>query len=379
MAVKDIVFRPVFRAAGAEIVDIETDGKYAGTMTLAYREGERLAGAIQLDRAGLPPRDKKDVSDRADEYVHALADALRVEECEVLVTYGTFDHIVTAYDVEHEQWKDMRGSRGSEDEDGLRHRYARAQPETDRTVGRRTHGGKADGSLSGDRRARAGTGKGGKEDAGARFRPLRLELVIVGERGNRIEYHLYDGDKNWLAEAFCTVDGGKVRGEVNWMRDPDDEEMEAAADLVASDFDERGIEEFRIDMKREGELLETFELTHADPYPESDEAGRERGRGGESEFTAVLVRDDDGTLTYDIYDQTQGGLPVAQAAVDISGRRVTGVVDIRDPASPTDRENMAMAVLRELDKERDCDSLNLTMMHRDRRIENILFENEQIH
>lgn len=350
------MMRPGFRTAGAEVSDIEVDGKYAGTLTLAYRDGDRLVGAVQLDPAGVPDREKKAVSDWADEYVHSLAEALRVSECEVLVTYGPFDHIVTAYE------------------------QADAADEIDAfdiQNGRGRGRDKRRGKDRGDRHAAPGrAGKGG--EAKARSRLLRLELVIVGERGNRIEYHIYDGDKTWLAEAFLTIEGPDVHGEVNWMRDPDDEELAAAADLIVSDFDEREIDSFYIEMKYDGEVVETFALTHKDLLAEDGERKEAFGEDGEP-YTVVLVRDDADTLTYDIYDQIQGGLPAGRATVDISGRRMTGMVEFHKPVGSEKREQMATAVLRELDKEKDYDSVNLTMMHRNNRIEDIYFENEEVH
>src|SRR5690554_6051211 len=93
-----IILRPEFRTSGGEVSDLELDGKYAGTVTLIYRESDRLIGSIQLDKAMLSQHEKKQVVEWSDDYVHSLADALNVEECEVLVTYAKFDHIVTSFD-----------------------------------------------------------------------------------------------------------------------------------------------------------------------------------------------------------------------------------------------------------------------------------------
>lgn len=354
------MLRPGFRAAGAEVNDIELDGKYAGTMTLAYREGDRLVGAIQLDQAGLSSREKENVSRWIGEYVHSLADALRVDECEVLVTFGPFDHIITAYPQTANEVLDEQGESplsSAEYDPGRRGRSVR--PEESRRTEARTE------------RASAESGGTDKND----LRPLRLELVIVGERGNRVEYHIYGDRKEWKAEAFFTIEENDVYGEVNWMYRPDEAEMEAAADLIVSDFDEDEIDTFRIEMKHEGSVLETFELAHEDLLPEEEW----ESSGNEKQYTVVLVRDDADTLTYDIYEQTQGGLPIGRATVDISSRRMTGMIDFRDPIGSEEREKMATALLRELDKEKDYDSLNLTMIHRNNRIENIYFENEHVH
>jgi hypothetical protein len=342
-----IALRPEFRAAGAEVNDIEIDGKYAGTMTLTYREGDRLIGAIQLDKTTLSGREKEKVSDWTDEYVHSLADALRVTECEVLVTFGKFDHIVTAY--EDELYEEAFDDQRLDDIDpGGQDEYIMLD----------------------------------EEDDEADIIPVHMELVIVGEQDNKVEYHIYGENKQWKAEAFFTIEDTDVHGEVNWMINPSEDEIEAAADLIISDFDEEEIDSFSIEMKHKGELIETYELTHEDLMDEDEielQSLLKRNHKNSKQYTVVLVRDDADTLTYDIYEQTQGGLPVGRATIDISQRQLAGLIDFRQPTASVDRELMAAALLRELDKEKDYDSVNITMMHQNSRIEDIYFESEHVH
>jgi hypothetical protein len=359
MTVAQIVIRPEFRTAGGEVNDLEINGKYAGTLTLTYREKDRLIGSIQLDKTTLSHLEKEEVSQWADDYVHSLADALRVEECEVLVTFAKFDHIITGYDIElddvldhdviDEELDDAIDDPSLEDiiDPNERDEYTMNEKHRKETV------------------------------------PIRLELVIVGESDNRIEYHIYGKRKAWLAEAFFTIEETEVMGEVNWMVKPNDDEIEAAADLIVSDFDEKAIDTFLIEMKYQDVTLESIELTHEDMLDFKDQweksGGNKKKKQKNRQFTAVLVRDDADTLTYDIYEQTQGGLPVGRATVDISQRRLTGFIDFREPTRSGDREIVATTLLRELDKEKDYDSLNLTMIHQNKRIEDIYFENDQLH
>lgn len=332
-----VTIRPEFRTAGGEVSDLEIDGKYAGTLTLTYREYDRMMGAIQLDQAALSDEEKQVVSVWADEYVHDLAGALRVEQCEVLVTYSAFDHIVTAYEEEAAEG-------GSLDD---------IDPDDHNEI------------LMDE-------GLAEEEAAEAQTIPVRLELVIVGESGNRVEYHIYGPNKEWLAEAFFNLHEDDAVGEVKWMMRPTEEELDAAADLLVSDFEEEDIDAIVMHMIFEDELLETYELAHQSFLDPS--SGRQ-----EKDFTVHLIRDDGDALTYDIYDQTRGGLPIGRATVDISQRKLTGMIDFRQPISSEEREWLASALLRELDKERDYESLSITMMHQNRRIEHILFENEPIH
>ncbi len=356
-----IVLRPEFRTAGGEVNDLELNGKYAGTITLTYRERDRLIGSIQLDKAILSHKQKEEVLKWADDYVHSLADALRVEECEVLVTYAKFDHIITGFDV------DLEDALDSElDDDQYEHMLDDSKLE--------------DIIDPSDRDELM-------MDEYEEVKPIRFELVIVGEADNRIEYHIYGKKKAWLAEAMFVIEETEVFGEVNWMVKPSEDEIEAAADLIVSDFDDDAIDSFQIEMKYQGVTLESIDLTHEDMLAfegqwENDEETQEpisRSWGGDRQFSAVLIRDDADALTYDIFERTQEGPAVGRATVDISHRRLTGFIEFREPTRSVDRETIATTLLRELDKEKNYESLNLTMLHENKRIEDILFENDTIH
>lgn len=356
-----IVLRPEFRTAGGEVNDLELNGKYAGTVTLTYRERDRLIGSIQLDKALLSKQEKEKVVKWADDYVHSLADALRVEECEVLVTYAKFDHIITGFDVDLEEFMDDE----IDDEQYV--------------------------SVLDDSNLEDIIDPGDRDEITmseySEVKPIRFELVIVGEDENRIEYHIYGKKKAWLAEAMFVIEETEVFGEVNWMIKPSDDEIEAAADLIVSDFDDDAIDSFQIEMKYQGVTLESIELTHEDmlafenqwEHNEDSQDLVSRSWGGDREFSAVLIRDDADALTYDIFEQTQEGPPVGRATVDISHRRLTGFIEFSEPTRSVDRETIATTLLRELDKEKKYDSLNLTMLHQNKRIEDILFENDTIH
>lgn len=359
MAMAQINLRPEFRTAGGEVNDLEMDGKYVGTVTLTYRERDRLIGSIQLDKAILSHQNKEEVAKWADDYVHSLADALRVEECEVLVTYAKFDHIVTGFDVDLEEAFENE----SDDEQfDIMLDDSRLEDIIDPTD--------RDEYTMGDY---------------GEVKPIRFELVIVGEDDNRIEYHIYGKKKAWLAEAMFVIEETEVFGEVNWMVKPSEDEIEAAADLIVSDFDEEEIDSFQIEMKYQGVTLESIELTHEDmlafedQWEHSEESTNRVSDGNSRQFSAILIRDDADALTYDIYEQTQDGLPVGRATVDISHRRLTGFIEFREPTRSIDREIVATTLLRELDKEKDYVSLNLTMLHQNKRIEDIFFENDTLH
>lgn len=385
----NIMLRPDLKTTGGEVNDIVIDGKYCGNLVLAYREGHRLSGSAQLDRSHLSKGGKKQVVAYLRSYVQQLIDALRIRECDVIVTYSDYEEIIaTEADVgvirgfADEAWTaqagdfeepDILGDDYTEDP-----RFDEYEPDPDTYEMRQTDEGR------GRRGASAGKSRrepeivyagGGKDDT------LYYELVIVGESRGRVEYHVYDKDKNWIAEAFCKLSGPDVSGEIHWTDEPSEEEIDAVADLVVSDFDSEQIDTIELDMLYEGEVIETIELTHRDLLEEHESAHTLGGlvREASDEYTIVLARDDGDMLTYEIYQQSAGGLPIGTATVDISRRQLSGFIDFRDTESAEDRELIATLLMQELDKEKEYETLNLTMLHQNQPIDEILFETEQVH
>jgi hypothetical protein len=324
----DIRIRPDLKTAGGEVNDILYRGRYAGMMTLVYREGDRICGAVQLEKDALTAKEKKRVFDFVHFYIRSLSGALNIAAGEVLVTYSKYDHILTA-----EQNIGGIGEFADTKRDRVRQASLRQQNQAKKS-----------------------------ED---------YELVIVGEHGNQVEYHIYDSRREWIAEALMSIYGTDVVGEVNWNADPDEEQIGLIADLLVSDFDEAQIDSFVIDMKFAGEIVETVELTHKDLLAPAADAA-------DGCFSAVLVRDDEDSLTYEIY-RSGGTRPFGTATVDISRRTVTGFVDLYHFAGSDDRESIAVALLGQVEKEIDCESFNVTFLHNNQPLDEVLFENEPAH
>ena len=325
----DVRIRPDLKTAGGEVNDILYRGRYAGMMTLVYREGDRISGAVQLEKESLTAKEKKRVFDYVHFYIQSLIDALNIADSEVLVTYSKYDHILAAERNigRIEEFLDTK-------QDRVRQANIRKPKQPQRSE--------------------------------------VYELVIVGEHGNQVEYHIYDSRKEWIAEALMSIYGSDVVGEVNWNVEPEEEQIGHIADLIVSDFDEEQIDSFVIDMKYAGEIMETVELTHEDLLSPAAEAA-------DGSFSAVLVRDDEDSLTYEIYRNGGGTRPFGTATVDISQRNVTGFVDLYHFAGSDDRDSIAAELLRQVDKEIDCESFNVTFLHNNQTLDEVLFENEPAH
>ncbi|GAA3400788.1 hypothetical protein ACFFNY_15620 [Paenibacillus hodogayensis] len=355
-----LTVRPDLKTAGGEVTELLFDGRFVGVMTLVYREGGRLSGSIQLESKSLEARSKNEVVRAARAYVEHLTDALGADDCEVIVTCSSYERILAAgYHrgdtdsfADETELYDLQAD-GDGDDDG---HLEDIDPEQSDTIEMY-----ADPDEEPD-----------------------IDLVVVGESRNRIEYHLYDGEQNWLGEAYVRISGASVYAEIDWRYEPDEEESEYAAELLVADFDPDEVDLFRIEMKLDGELLETIQLAHEDLLDEdedeeADEADVVPLFSRERDYSVVLVRNDGDTLTYDLYEQSHGGLPIAQATVVVSQRELTGFIDFRDPESSADREYIGSLLMRELDKDEDCESLNLTMLVNNELIDEIWYETEYFH
>lgn len=343
--------RPDLRTAGGEVNDILYNNRFVGTLTLVYRDSDRMAGSLQLEQETLSEREKEDVSEQVHEYVQALVDAMNISECEVMVTFSSFDHVLASESETEEDWD------FSEEED------------QDTEV------------IWVDDNTRFGDEGAGEQDE---YTMQDYELVIVGESRNAVEYHVYGADEEWVAEAFMSIVGREVNGTVKWMVMPEEDDLDIVADLIVHDFDEKEIDSFVIEMRHADELIETIELAHEELLEDEEDllqAGDDADSLGRepSPYSVVLVRDDGDVLHYEIYEQSRGRLPIGTATIDISQKQLTGFVDFRDPGTEEGREQIAALLMQELDKEKDYETFNVSMMHNNRLIEELLFETEQVH
>ncbi|EXX88476.1 hypothetical protein BG53_00285 [Paenibacillus darwinianus] len=325
---RNIELRPDLRTSGGEVSDIMVGGQVCGTLTLVYREGDRVAGAVQIKEESLKQGDKARVVSFLQNHIQSLVHAVRAETCDVIMTYSTYDQIVTT-DSEMEMQADKEHARTKQ----------------------------------------AGT------DAEA-WGSAEYELVTVNETGDRIDYHIYDDEGRWLAEASLDTASPDVEGIVRWVYEPSDEEIEMITELLVSDFDDTAVDSLFIDHRYEDEVLETVELTHEDLLDTPLELISDQS---EDDYDVILARDDNDVLTYEIFKQSAGGLPVGTATVDIESTRLTGFIEFSDRHNMEDAEAITSLLLRELDKEKDYDGLHLSLMYKNERVDEIVVDYEQVH
>lgn len=380
----EITLRPDLKTSGGEVTELVLDGRFVGAMTLVYREGGRISGSVQLELDSLPGSRKAEAAAAAGHYIEHLMEALAAKECEVIVTCSSYDHIITA---EHqlgviESFSDAPYDDEPDDD----------EPDDEEADNEETDD---DEPASGDEEQTRlddidPDGLETMEMDGLADSPI--EMVIVGESRNRIEYQFYDWDRVWLCEAVARLRGADVVAAVEWKVEPTEEELEQVAELIVSDFDPDEVDTFWIEMNVGGETVEAIELTHEnllepddENYGENDDDGFDGFDGLEASddevwnYSVILVRDDGDTLTYDLYERSQGGLPIGQATVDVSSRELTGFIDFRETVSPIDSEFIGALLMRELDKEKEYETLNLTMLVNNEPIDEIWLESDMVH
>lgn len=365
-----VVLRPDLRTAGGETSDILYKGRYVGTLVLVYREQDRICGSVQLEKESLSSRDKEAIDRFVEDYIQGLIHALRAKHCDVLVTHSVYDHVIAT----DSEWE-------AEDADQLYEDEPEVIWVTDdddlgdwdvqeREIFRMDEAeGRYDDDLS---------------ETDNDFRnPVYYELALTKETANQVEYHVYDKDQEWVAEIILRIAGNDVVGDVHWMFNPLDEEIEVVTNLVVTDFDDDTVDTFMIDHCFEDEVIETVELTHKDLLDGEDGEDVRQAWGTSDDledFTVVLARDDQDTLTYEIYNQSEGGLPIGTATVDISRKQLSGFIDFRKAVTrPGTREKIASLVMQELDKEKDYSTISFTMLQMNKPIDEIIFENEPVH
>ncbi|KRE44862.1 hypothetical protein [Paenibacillus sp. Soil522] len=340
---RNIEIRPNLKTAGGEFSDIMVGGRFAGTLALVYREGDRITGSVQLEKDSLKPTDKHRVESYLKDYIQSFIHAVRAETCDVVMTFSRYDHIVTMDQEDYEAETEEYDPRDQSD-------YSERQPAF----------------ISEE-----------DEDSPEDWESAEYELVMVNKKRNRIEYHIYDNKGKWIAEAILRTDHADISGDVRWVFEPDDNEVQNITELLVTDFDEETIDTFMINHKFDGELLETVELTHEDlldtPIEEIGDIPKKK------DYSVILARDDGDVLTYEIYQQSAGKLPIGTATVNIEHRRLTGFIDFRHRSNVNNAEVISSLLMQELDKEKDYSGLNLSLMFKNELVDELIFDNEPVH
>ena len=90
-----ITLRPELVTSSGEACGIMLDHQYVGSLTLLYREEDRIWGSVQLDEEVLDADEKEQVDLFIHQYIENMIDAVGAPEMLCILTYSYYDHIIS--------------------------------------------------------------------------------------------------------------------------------------------------------------------------------------------------------------------------------------------------------------------------------------------
>ncbi|WP_145146845.1 hypothetical protein [Paenibacillus xylanexedens] len=329
------------RTSGGEVQDVMVNAQYAGSLFLVYREGDRLSGSLQIEQESLPDDTEQRIVEKVHAYVRSLADALEAAYYEVLVSCGSLHSVL------HKPESETAWS--SEDMVHDEERY----DEIDSSDVKVIPGSQAESFTYEDR-----------------DHVLEMEMVSAGRSIST--YIFNDADGQELAEASLKQYGADAQGEIHWYDEPEENQLEAAAELLVRELDEDIIDTITIRMWHQGNELEALEWIHRDfseEFEDTNESDLDELEAAEEASYVMLKRKDREFRVYELFLQERGGLPVGTATIDTSQSDLTGYIDYEVPGTSIQRKSLVEVLMQELDKEMEFDTLHLTMLYRNQIID----------
>lgn len=102
--------------------------------------------------------------------------------------------------------------------------------------------------------------------------------------------------------------------------------------------------------------------------------GEDMTEGADDRIHVILARDDGSALLYDIYRDQNGSLPVGEATISTDGPEMSGYIDFRVPGTGADRACIGQELACQLAKDKQVQSLHLTMMFHNEMIDELLVD-----
>ncbi|GAC43926.1 hypothetical protein [Paenibacillus popilliae] len=105
--------------------------------------------------------------------------------------------------------------------------------------------------------------------------------------------------------------------------------------------------------------------------------GEDGTEGEDDRIHVILARDDGSALLYDIYRDQNGSLPVGEATISTEGLEMSGYIDFRVPGTGADRACIGQELACQLAKDKQVQSLHLTMMFHNEMIDELIVDRVQ--
>lgn len=374
-----VTLRPELVTASGEACGIMLDDQYVGSLTLLYRENDRIWGSVQLDEEVLHGDEKEEVDLFIHRYIENMIDAVGAPECFVSTTFSPYDHIISTDNVgeieelvsvesidyeENEDTRYLEDTGVDFDED-----YGDYETVTDEDLEVIEYD--YDYDLHDD-----------------------YQLNIVGESRNRVEYQLLNKNHEIVAEAMMYIDQSDVYGDIFWHFEPSEEDIDEVTHIVVADFDQYSIDTFEFNMYFGDEEIARIELLHEDLTDDAlehdddleDYDGFEDEDDEEIVYVDVyedsdvnlhfeLIRDDIDSMTFDIYEEEdERDTRIGTATIDLAGEEPSAWVDFVQPGDLHMREQIAYHLIDQLDSETDYTTFTITMQYMDETIDEFEFD-----
>lgn len=345
-----ITLRPELVTSGGEACGIMLDEQYVGSLTLLYREEDRIWGTVQLDEEMLHADEKEEIDLFIHRYVENMIDAVGAPECIVTATYSAYDHIISTDTLgEVEELVEVESTDFNNDvdnyemlEDGVEYAF--------------------------------------DDD---------LQLSIVGESRGKVEYQLLNKENELIAEAVLGLHRGDVQGNIYWHIQPSEEEIDEVAQIIVADFDPDQVDTFTFTMYYGDEEIATIDLTHGDFFDDDEELiydELDTTYADNDLYVDVyadedvtlhfeMIRDDIDTLTFDIYEEEgRKNSRLGTVTLNLEGEEPTALVQFVNPRDQQVREQIAYHLIEELEGETAYDTFTITMQYQDEVIDEYTFD-----
>lgn len=220
----NVVLKPELRTPGGETVSIYVNDEWAGDLYLVYREGDVLTGTIQIDTSKVEEEELDNVTEEVRTYVEHLNAALGVEESSVVMMYGDISAVV-----------EMEPFSGVVDEEG--------------DIELEMVGDEEDDDYFED-----------DEDEYEDLEDEPFHLSVVYRNGEHTKYQLHNEEHEALGLVAVDEIGDNVSGRVEFWEEPDEEQTNDVARMLARTFATGETETISFTMNYEHEHLGNMHL-----------------------------------------------------------------------------------------------------------------------
>jgi hypothetical protein len=219
---KNVVLKPELRTPGGETVSIYCDDDWAGDLYLVYREGDVLTGTIQLDTSKVDENDLDQVTDEIRTYIEHLNAALNVESSSVVMMYGDISSVVEMEPFEAAADPEDVDLELLADDDELIMAADDDEYDDENVLA-------VDDDVYDEVYSEVFDDEGYDEDEA-------YHLSVIYQEGTHTKYHLHDEDHQTFGVVAVDEIGNNVSGRVEFWEEPDQEETNEVARMLARTF-----------------------------------------------------------------------------------------------------------------------------------------------